>query len=154
MVSCVTARDPVANAGLLKRGRIVAGGVSQKSRDMALYLRKDFGNEFKLIIRGDKDMSFVPLRPELVVEVKYDQLQGDRLRHAGKRVNVNVLRLHEFQQTEAAVCPAVAALLHAAPGRLCDGVGVNNFVNHHCARVNPFGQALSTIQIAREDTRR
>jgi ATP-dependent DNA ligase len=28
-----------------------------------------------------KNMSFVPLRPELVVEVAYDQLQGDRFRH-------------------------------------------------------------------------
>lgn len=28
-----------------------------------------------------KDLSFVPLRPELVVEVAYDQLEGDRFRH-------------------------------------------------------------------------
>ena len=31
-----------------------------------------------------KDMSWEPLRPELVVETAYDQLQGDRLRHAGQ----------------------------------------------------------------------
>jgi ATP-dependent DNA ligase len=30
-----------------------------------------------------KDLSWEPLRPELVVEVKYDHLQGDRFRHAG-----------------------------------------------------------------------
>ncbi|WNV73947.1 ATP-dependent DNA ligase [Geodermatophilus sp. DSM 44513] len=30
-----------------------------------------------------KDLSWVPLRPELVVEVKYDQLEGRRLRHTG-----------------------------------------------------------------------
>ena len=30
------------------------------------------------------DNSFVPLRPELVVEVEYDQMEGDRLRHAGR----------------------------------------------------------------------
>ncbi|MPQ96790.1 ATP-dependent DNA ligase [Modestobacter sp. I12A-02628] len=30
-----------------------------------------------------KDLSWVPLRPELVVEVKYDQLEGTRLRHTG-----------------------------------------------------------------------
>ncbi|HVF74659.1 MAG TPA: ATP-dependent DNA ligase [Acidimicrobiales bacterium] len=29
-----------------------------------------------------KDLSFEPLRPELVVEVAYDHLQGDRFRHA------------------------------------------------------------------------
>ncbi len=31
-----------------------------------------------------KDLSWEPLRPELVVEVAYDQLQGDRFRHAGQ----------------------------------------------------------------------
>ncbi|MDO5501318.1 MAG: ATP-dependent DNA ligase [Propionibacteriaceae bacterium] len=31
-----------------------------------------------------KDLSFVPLRPELVVEVKYDYLEGRRLRHTGQ----------------------------------------------------------------------
>ncbi|WP_222196209.1 ATP-dependent DNA ligase [Modestobacter italicus] len=30
-----------------------------------------------------KDLSWVPLRPELVVEIKYDQLEGSRLRHTG-----------------------------------------------------------------------
>ncbi|MBW8806058.1 MAG: ATP-dependent DNA ligase [Catenulisporales bacterium] len=33
-----------------------------------------------------KDMSFVPLRPQLVCEVRYDQLQGDRFRHNGRFV--------------------------------------------------------------------
>jgi ATP-dependent DNA ligase len=31
-----------------------------------------------------KDLSFVPLRPELVVEVAYDQMEGDRLRHTAQ----------------------------------------------------------------------
>lgn len=31
-----------------------------------------------------KDLSWEPLRPELVVEAAYDQLQGNRLRHAGQ----------------------------------------------------------------------
>lgn len=31
---------------------------------------------------GDKDLSWVALRPELVCEVSYDQLAGDRFRHA------------------------------------------------------------------------
>lgn len=31
---------------------------------------------------GGKDLSWEPLRPERVVEVKYDHLQGDRFRHA------------------------------------------------------------------------
>jgi ATP-dependent DNA ligase len=33
-----------------------------------------------------KDMSFIPLRPELVCEVRYDQLQGDRFRHNARFV--------------------------------------------------------------------
>jgi ATP-dependent DNA ligase len=28
-----------------------------------------------------KDLSFVPLRPALVIEVAYDQMEGDRFRH-------------------------------------------------------------------------
>ncbi|GHE07973.1 ATP-dependent DNA ligase [Klenkia taihuensis] len=31
-----------------------------------------------------KDLSWVPLRPELVVEIRYDQLEGQRLRHTGQ----------------------------------------------------------------------
>jgi ATP-dependent DNA ligase len=33
---------------------------------------------------GGKDLSFVPLRPELVVEVGYDHLEGDRFRHTAQ----------------------------------------------------------------------
>jgi ATP-dependent DNA ligase len=31
-----------------------------------------------------KDLTFVPLRPELVVEVAYDQMEGDRFRHTAQ----------------------------------------------------------------------
>ncbi len=33
-----------------------------------------------------KDLSFVPLRPELVVEIRYDHMEGVRLRHTGQFV--------------------------------------------------------------------
>ncbi|WP_040158912.1 ATP-dependent DNA ligase [Nigerium massiliense] len=33
---------------------------------------------------GSKDTSFVPLQPELVIEVQFDQLEGNRLRHAAR----------------------------------------------------------------------
>lgn len=33
---------------------------------------------------GDRDLSWVPLRPERVCEVAYNQLQGNRLRHAAR----------------------------------------------------------------------
>jgi ATP-dependent DNA ligase len=32
----------------------------------------------------DKDLSFVPLRPELVVEVAYDHMEGARFRHTAQ----------------------------------------------------------------------
>ncbi|WP_101784336.1 ATP-dependent DNA ligase [Nonomuraea indica] len=31
-----------------------------------------------------KDLSFIPLRPELVIEVAYDQMEGDRFRHTAQ----------------------------------------------------------------------
>ena len=33
-----------------------------------------------------KDLMFVPLRPERVVEVRYDHMEGDRFRHTGQFV--------------------------------------------------------------------
>ena len=33
---------------------------------------------------GGKDLSFVPLRPELVIEVAYDHMEGDRFRHTAQ----------------------------------------------------------------------
>jgi ATP-dependent DNA ligase len=33
---------------------------------------------------ASKDLSFVPLRPELVVEVAYDHMEGDRFRHTAQ----------------------------------------------------------------------
>ena len=33
---------------------------------------------------GDKQLDFVAVRPELVVEISYDQLTGNRFRHAAR----------------------------------------------------------------------
>ena len=33
-----------------------------------------------------KDLSFTPLRPERVVEVRYDYMEGERFRHTGQFV--------------------------------------------------------------------
>ena len=33
-----------------------------------------------------KDLTFVPLRPERVVEIRYDHMEGERLRHTGQFV--------------------------------------------------------------------
>src|SRR3954449_7131062 len=49
----------------------------------------DGGSEHRMPGAGSrwnakKDLSWVPLRPELVVEIKYDQLEGRRLRHTGQ----------------------------------------------------------------------
>jgi ATP-dependent DNA ligase len=39
--------------------------------------RKNEGSRWN----AKKDLSFVPLRPERVVEVRYDYMEGDRFRH-------------------------------------------------------------------------
>jgi ATP-dependent DNA ligase len=31
---------------------------------------------------GEKDLSWTPVKPGVVIEVSYDQLEGDRFRHA------------------------------------------------------------------------
>ena len=36
------------------------------------------------LLRSDKDLSFEPLRPELVVEVAFDQVTAGRIRHGAK----------------------------------------------------------------------
>ncbi|RFA08996.1 ATP-dependent DNA ligase [Subtercola boreus] len=55
--------------------------------ELAPYVERDASGE---IVRGEtersrfsgsKDVSFVRLRPELVVEVRYDQMEGQRFRH-------------------------------------------------------------------------
>jgi hypothetical protein len=35
---------------------------------------------------ADKDLSFIPLRPERVLEVRYDHMEGPRLRHTAQFV--------------------------------------------------------------------
>ena len=35
---------------------------------------------------ADKDLSFIPLRPERVVEVRYDHMEGPRFRHTAQFV--------------------------------------------------------------------
>ena len=63
-----------------------------------------------------KDMSFNPLRPELVVEVAYDHLQGDRFRHATTFRRWRPDRKPEsctYAQLETAVPEALAAVFGA-----------------------------------------
>jgi len=35
---------------------------------------------------ADKDLSFIPMRPERVVEVRYDHMEGPRFRHTAQFV--------------------------------------------------------------------
>lgn len=61
-----------------------------------------------------KNMTFVPLRPELVVEVAYDQLQGDRFRHNPRFARWRPDRTAEscrFEQLERPVSFDVAEVL-------------------------------------------
>ncbi|MGH7199411.1 MAG: flagellar basal body P-ring protein FlgI, partial [Planctomycetaceae bacterium] len=42
MIAPGTAEDDATRVGLLKRGRVLGGGVSMTERDLAMYLRNDF----------------------------------------------------------------------------------------------------------------
>ena len=66
-------------------------------------------------------------------------------------VDVNMLRRYQFEQSETPVRPAITALLDAAPRRLRHRVRVNNFVDHHRAGVDLFGELTPATDVARED---
>jgi ATP-dependent DNA ligase len=51
-----------------------------------------------------KDLSFVPLRPELVIEVAYDHMEGERFRHTAQFRRWRTDRMPEsctYEQLEA-----------------------------------------------------
>jgi ATP-dependent DNA ligase len=65
---------------------------------------------------GDKDLSFVALRPELVAEVRFSQLQGDRFRHGASLVRWRPDREPSsctYEQLEVATPVELAELLRA-----------------------------------------
>jgi ATP-dependent DNA ligase len=67
---------------------------------------------------GNRDLSWEPLRPELVVEVSYDHLQGERFRHATKFLRVRPdrePRSCRYDQLEVAP-PAELAAVFRRPG--------------------------------------
>jgi ATP-dependent DNA ligase len=65
-----------------------------------------------------RDLSFEPLRPDLVCEVAYDHLQGDRFRHATTfrrwRLDREPLSCR-YDQLESAVSEELAAVFAASP---------------------------------------
>ena len=65
---------------------------------------------------NQKDLSFVPLRPELVVEVRYDHMEGPRFRHTAQFVRWRPDRKPEsctFGQLEEPVGYDLADVLSA-----------------------------------------
>ena len=65
-----------------------------------------------------KDLSFVPLRPERVVEVRYDHMEGNRFRHTGQFVRWRPdrdPRSCTFEQLEEPVSFDLAEILGVAP---------------------------------------
>lgn len=75
---------------------------------------------------GKRDLSFEPLRPELVCEVAYDHLQGDRFRHGTTflrwRPDRDPLSC-TYQQLEVTVPAEVAEIFAAATGSLAKPTG-------------------------------
>ena len=67
-------RRPAPSVGRL--GRVAGGGI-RPARAAGSQGRSSRWN-------GTKDLSFEPIRPELVVEAAYEHLQGDRLRHTAQ----------------------------------------------------------------------
>jgi ATP-dependent DNA ligase len=81
--------------GLYREGRMqMVGGASAfkaAERERLLAWLQDYRVGDDVTYSGEpnrwnarEDHSWVPLRPELVVEVEYDQMEGERLRHAGR----------------------------------------------------------------------
>jgi ATP-dependent DNA ligase len=73
---------------------------------------------------GGKDFTFVPLRPERVVEIKYDHMEGDRLRHTGQFVRWRPdrdPRSCTYEQLEEPVTYDLAEILGARKNRTANG---------------------------------
>ena len=65
---------------------------------------------------NQKDLSFTPLRPERVVEVRYDHMEGNRFRHTAQFVRWRDDRTPEsctFEQLEEPVSYDLADVLSA-----------------------------------------
>ena len=65
-----------------------------------------------------KDLSFVPLRPERVVEVRYDHMEGPRLRHTAQFVRWRPDREPRsctYGQLEEPVSYSLASILKPSP---------------------------------------
>jgi len=72
---------------------------------------------------GKRDLSFVPLRPELVCEVAYDHLQGDRFRHGTTFLRWRPdrdPRSCTYRQLEVTVPAEVAEIFVDATSRLTE----------------------------------
>jgi ATP-dependent DNA ligase len=63
-----------------------------------------------------KDLSFVPLRPERVVEVRYDHMEGDRFRHTAQFIRWRPDRTPESCTYEQLEQPITFALNDIVPG--------------------------------------
>jgi ATP-dependent DNA ligase len=73
-----------------------------------------------------KDLSWVPLRPERVCEVRYDHLQGDRFRHATTFVRWRPDRSPQtcrYDQLEVAPPYELKKVFGVTPHRTPDGAG-------------------------------
>jgi ATP-dependent DNA ligase len=81
--------------GDLPQVGFVSGFDAKTRRDLVPLLEEHRGGptvevpnspEYRSRWNADKDLSFEPLEPELVVEVSFDQVTGDRIRHGARFV--------------------------------------------------------------------
>src|SRR3982750_4057257 len=71
-----------------------------------------------------------------------------KVRHEANAVHMHMLDRNQLEKPQLSVRAAKTALLNSAPWSLGQCVGVNNFINHHRARVNFFSESLSACDVS------
>ena len=133
----------------VRRAPVETGPRTRRSR--ATRSRQRRGSRWN----AGKDLSFVPLRPELVVEVRYDHMEGERFRHLAQFIRWRRDRTPEsctYEQLEQPVTfrldDIVPGLGSAVDGRLGglllisgrrDRSGVEDAVDRLVRRCEIFG---------------
>src|SRR5690606_21344253 len=98
------------------------------------------------------DLSFTPLRPERVLEVAYDHMEGNRFRHTAQ-----FRRWREdrdpasctYEQLEEPVRYDLTDLPPGAPGVACAQAGTCDACHHRVTAVGPAGRVLVDGQVSR-----
>ena len=93
-----------------------------------------------------KDLSWEPLRPELVVEVAYDHMQGSRFRHIAQfrrwRSDKKPDRLHVRAARGCSAAGAIRDLRRIALSRTCAQRSCSSHSAFRCVRTPPLARRI------------